>query len=737
MTGPVVLRTLVQATALLAVAAIVQAGFRRRGSAAARHLVWTCSLAALLALPIAEAALPRWTVEIPVAATVAAAGPGVKQTASAPASAFAGTPTLFDTGYVGDAGLTTQDVRLEPRAARPMPRARWGFAIALLYVAGVVLLLLRVAVETFVLRRLARESRPIKDADWQRVLAEATARLSIARGVRLLRNPRDVIPLTFGMLRPAVIVPASADAWSEARRRAVLLHELAHIARHDCATQLLGAVACAMYWPHPGVWMAARRMRRERELACDDRVVSAGTEPRAYAGDLLELARSLGSAPAPVTALAIARKASTGELENRLVAVLDGARNRAALTRVRGVLAVAASMVVLVPMAGLRAAVVPSSRSIIQDPPGFTGTWEVRVSDDGARASVGFRTGHSSHSMTLPTARLEQLAGMRIPASGAVHFPFKRDAGTFTIDGVCRVNVCSGTYLFTPDPAFAAVLAKRGIDAPSAAEQLAMAMQDVGLAYLDELAKDGYSKPDIHGLVRAAQHGVSLEYVREMAALGYRLGRLEGLVMLRDHGIDPTYVREMAANGFDRLSTDDLLRARDHGVDPPYLKGMRDFGFRSVDLAGFIGLRNHGIDPSYIAGMAAQGFRNLSIPELLNARNHGIDPEYIRGMTQLGYRWTLPEMLEARSHGVDPTYVEGLKAEGYAGLTLDTLVRMRAHGVDPDYIKRVQQKGVGYLTPDQLIDRRDHGTDDPTVAARQTLTALQSLWKSMAAQLGR
>ncbi|HYM25666.1 MAG TPA: hypothetical protein VEU08_20745, partial [Vicinamibacterales bacterium] len=77
------------------------------------------------------------------------------------------------------------------------------------------------------------------------------------------------------------------------------------------------------------------------------------------------------------------------------------------------------------------------------------------------------------------------------------------------------------------------------------------------------------------------------------------------------------------------------------------------------------------------------------------------------------------------------------KAEGYAGLTLDTLVRMRAHGVDPDYIKRVQQKGVGHLTPDQLIDRRDHGTDDPTVAARQTLTALQSLWKSMAAQLGR
>src|SRR4051794_16089148 len=62
-----VIDILVKATAVLALAAIADARLRRRGSAAARHCVWASAMAALLALPIAEAALPHWTVAIPIA----------------------------------------------------------------------------------------------------------------------------------------------------------------------------------------------------------------------------------------------------------------------------------------------------------------------------------------------------------------------------------------------------------------------------------------------------------------------------------------------------------------------------------------------------------------------------------------------------------------------------------------------------------------------------------------------
>jgi len=79
-------------------------------------------------------------------------------------------------------------------------------------------------------------------------------------------------------------------------------------------------VACALYWPHPGVWMVARRLRIERELACDDRVLTAGTQPRDYAGHLLEIAYSLGGGRAPALAVTMARPR---QLEGRMLAVLD------------------------------------------------------------------------------------------------------------------------------------------------------------------------------------------------------------------------------------------------------------------------------------------------------------------------------------------------------------------------------------------------------------------------------
>jgi uncharacterized protein (TIGR03435 family) len=128
----------------------------------------------------------------------------------------------------------------------------------------------------------------------------------------------------------------------------VLLHELAHIDRHDCLTQTLAAVACAMYWIHPGVWWVAARLRAERELACDDRVLTAGEDAREYAGHLLELAYTLSSSAAPAVAVTMAR---TRELEGRMLAALDEARNRTMPPRGSRLAGLALLCVVTVPVA--------------------------------------------------------------------------------------------------------------------------------------------------------------------------------------------------------------------------------------------------------------------------------------------------------------------------------------------------------------------------------------------------
>jgi beta-lactamase regulating signal transducer with metallopeptidase domain len=686
-----------RASLLLAAAALVDAVLRRRGSAAARCLVWSMTMAGLLVLPIASYAGPQWLVRIPVApAVIANVNPAVIMEAPARfAPASAATPSLAATAESGPAGGDLRDSWV----------ATLTIAIAglyALYAGGVLILLVRLGRAPFVLRRLTRTSRDVTDPAWLRLLDEAARQADVGRPVRLLQSAGEVMPMTYGTRRPVLVLSASADAWTDDRRRAVLLHELAHVARRDCFVQKLASLACALYWPHPGVWWAARRLRTERELACDDLVLAAGAAPREYAGHLLEIARSLGAVPAPATALGMAR---ARQLETRLLAVLDLARNRAGLGRGRLALAIGLSIAVLLPVAATRAAVVPASAqpadslasdlaarsplaapltSRLAPPPqeDFTGTWELRPGRDPGTVNVSMRYGRSQHGRTMSVAQLETLTGVRIAdANGPIHFPIRREAGTFVVDGVCRGGMCGGTYAFEPNPGFPAELARRGIGTPTAQEQFELAIMDVGAAWLDELSKGGYQKPDVHGMVRAAQHGVSLDYVRDMAGLGYRLGTVDELIRLRDHGVDPGYVRGMASYGLSRMTSDELVRTRDHGVDP-----------------------------QYVGGMAALGYKGLSLDALTRTRDHGVDPEYVRGLAALGYKdLDVDTLVRTRDHGVDPEYVSGLAALGYKALPLETLVRMRDHGVDPEYVRRVQRGGSGQLSVDELIRRRDRG----------------------------
>jgi hypothetical protein len=163
------------------------------------------------------------------------------------------------------------------------------------------------------------------------------------------------MPLTWGALRPSILLPAEADAWPEERRRVVLLHELAHVARRDCLVQTLAAVCCAAYWFHPGAWWAARKMREEREQACDDRVLAAGARASDYAGHLLDVARAYRT---PLCAAAIAM-AAPSQLEGRVRAVLEPRRDRRAITRRTGAVCAGAVLLASAPLA----AVSPSERA--------------------------------------------------------------------------------------------------------------------------------------------------------------------------------------------------------------------------------------------------------------------------------------------------------------------------------------------------------------------------------------
>jgi len=146
----------------------------------------------------------------------------------------------------------------------------------------------------------------------------------------------------------------------------VLLHEMAHLKRRDCQTLLLARLVTALHWFNPLAWTATRRLQAERERACDDLVLDAGTGSADYAQHLLEIARAMKARGAPTWAtVAMARP---HELEGRLMAILDPARSRRRSTRAVSAVALGAMAVLLLPLAALQPAVAaqPQTQAVEQ-----------------------------------------------------------------------------------------------------------------------------------------------------------------------------------------------------------------------------------------------------------------------------------------------------------------------------------------------------------------------------------
>jgi TonB family protein len=318
-----------KSTVILAVAALAALLLRRR-SAAARHLVWTAAAAALLALPMLGSLLP--SLRVPVAST-------------GPTAVFQilVTSTPLDRANVGRAPRPAADPLVRP-APTSLP------VLPLIWSAGAAIALLQMLWAYILLLRVRRSARPFPNPDAAHALART---LGIEHPVEVLETARGSMPMTCGIFRPAVLMPAGASTWTPDRIRVVLLHELAHIRRGDLATHLLARLALSLHWWNPLAWYAWRAFVRERERATDDLVLAAGCRASDYAGHLLEIARSFQ--PEPATAAAALAMARRSEIEGRLVAILDTRVNRRPAGRRAAVIAALAAVTLAAPFAAVEA----------------------------------------------------------------------------------------------------------------------------------------------------------------------------------------------------------------------------------------------------------------------------------------------------------------------------------------------------------------------------------------------
>ena len=178
--------------------------------------------------------------------------------------------------------------------------------------------------------RIIRRSRPLESQDWTNPLWEVADRLELEKAPRLVRSEDAKMPFACGLLHPTIVLPAECDSWTLDRRRAVLLHELAHVRRRDLVGHTIGRFACALYWFHPLVWTAAKRLRSESERACDDLALNCGARASDYAEHLLDIVTGVRHHATPAVALAMARRK---EFEGRMLAILDPELRRGAPSR--------------------------------------------------------------------------------------------------------------------------------------------------------------------------------------------------------------------------------------------------------------------------------------------------------------------------------------------------------------------------------------------------------------------
>jgi beta-lactamase regulating signal transducer with metallopeptidase domain len=295
-------------------------------------------------------------------------------------------------GAVTDATPTTKSPQTTSPTTKPVENARSPLSnvqiIAAIWFVGALLVLLRLAIGTWRVGQLAREGARVEDGVWLSLAQRLANRLGVTRPLTLLRGERLAVPVTWGIVYPAVLLPHDADSWSEERRRFVLVHEMAHVKRFDALTQLLAQLALAVFWFDPLVWVAAHQMRMEREHACDDYVLRDGTAPSLYAGELLEMVRSIGTpthdraAPA-FAALAMARRS---EFEGRMLAILDPRLDRKSLQK-RGTLMTAVIVALLTfPLAALRPFQQPTADTLQTTARAdeFPASFKVTISDPSA-----------------------------------------------------------------------------------------------------------------------------------------------------------------------------------------------------------------------------------------------------------------------------------------------------------------------------------------------------------------
>ncbi len=256
---------------------------------------WTAMLFGSLAIPALTVSLPNMPLIIPRATGRPAEAP--RLTYDAPLNSLP--------------AQVTSNAKRSPALPR---RFDLAFAALTVYILIAAALLLRLCLGLAMSRRLLRGAR-------------ATDRA--IEGAEIRQSDRVAAPVTLGIMRPAILLPADWPQWSAVKLDAVLAHEASHIRRFDPAMQLLSAIHRVLLWFSPLSWFLHQQIVRVAEEASDDAALSLTGDRASYAEVLLDFMQR-GVRTANWLGIPMARY---GRPDDRIHRILDGTTLSRGVTR--------------------------------------------------------------------------------------------------------------------------------------------------------------------------------------------------------------------------------------------------------------------------------------------------------------------------------------------------------------------------------------------------------------------
>ena len=264
------------ATALLAALVLKLA---RMKDASTRLAVWRGVLYAALAMPVMAWLMPGLPLPLPRMLAPQAGQP--VEAASPPhvvqLSDYTFAPPAHD-----------RAVQAAPAQPAPAPKRReipWPAVGAATYLLVAGYFLARLGVGWVLSRRLRRSVGKINDPSALAILERQSAGLRRPPG--LAESKAVAVPITLGIRKPVILLPATWREWEEPKLRAVLAHEVSHVARNDALTQMLAALHRSIFWFSPLGWWLERRLAELAEQASDDDALRVVSDRTYYAEVLL------------------------------------------------------------------------------------------------------------------------------------------------------------------------------------------------------------------------------------------------------------------------------------------------------------------------------------------------------------------------------------------------------------------------------------------------------------------